>query len=144
MLSRNAFAREKTGISAPRPHFRKSPLALVLAVCFLILTSVTVVAEEPQTDWKTLPEYMAMDRDAQRQLISHTRRLVMRKLAETDLDRAECVSWLFNFDTEEGQKQFYTIKGMLKTAAEDGSTWNAQQVVAHIITKEYCPSRHSN
>lgn len=144
MLSRNAFVGEKTGVSTPRPYRRKSLRALVLALCTLILTSGTVVAEEPQIDWKTLPEYMAMDRDAQRKLIWDTLRIVMRKLAETDIDRAECVSGLFDFGTEAGQNQFYTTKGMLRTAAEDGSTWKAQQVVAHMITKEYCPALSSN
>ncbi|MES9948987.1 MAG: hypothetical protein ABW118_08515 [Candidatus Thiodiazotropha sp.] len=144
MLSPTAFVRKRTEAPIPRFITRKKPLALVLALCTLILVSGAAGAEDPQIDWKTLPEYMAMDRDEQRKLIWDTLRIVMRKLAETDIDRAECVSWLFNFDTEEGQNQFYTIKGMLKTAAEDGSTWKAQQVVAHMITKEYCPSRQSN
>jgi hypothetical protein len=142
MLSRNTFVREKTGVSAPRPHHRKNPLAMVLALCVLTIAPASVVAEEPQIDWKTLPEYMAMDRDEQRQLISHTRRLVMRKLAKTDIDRAECVSWLFNFDTEEGKSQFYNLKAFLKDAAHEGlfPGWKAQQVAAYVMKTHLCPA----
>ncbi len=113
-------------------------LSLILALCLPVVVYGEAAADD--INWKTLPEYMVMDRDAQRHLILHTRRLVMRRLAETDIDRAECVSWLFNFDTKEGQNQFYTTKGMLKVAAKDGSNWKAQQVVAHMIIKEYCPA----
>ena len=142
MLSLTAFIRKKTGVFAPCPRQRKSPLAMVLALCVLILTSGTIVAEEPEIDWKTLPEYMAMDRDAQRQLISHTRRLVMRKLAKTDLDRAECISWLFNFDTEEGRSQFYNLKAFLKDATHEGlfPGWKAQQVAAYVMKTHLCPA----
>ncbi|MEW8072606.1 MAG: hypothetical protein AB2826_19490 [Candidatus Thiodiazotropha sp.] len=142
MLSRNVFVHEKTGVSAPRPYRRKSPRALVLALCTLILTSGTVVAEEPQIDWKTLAEYMAMDRDTQRKLIWDTLRIVMRKLAETDIDRAECVSGLFDFGTEEGQNQFYNLKAFLSDAASENlfPGWKAQQVAAYVMKTHLCPA----
>ncbi|MEW8048828.1 MAG: hypothetical protein AB2809_00505 [Candidatus Thiodiazotropha sp.] len=123
---------------------RKSALTLVLVLC---LSAVVpgAAADETVIAWKTLPEYMAMDRDAQRDLISTTRRLVMRKLAETDIDRAECVSWLFNFDTEEGRNQFYNLKGFLKDAAHEGlfPGWKAQQVAAYVMKTHLCPAGRS-
>lgn len=116
---------------------------IVGTILFLFILQPTQ-AEKPEIAWKTLPEYMAMNRDAQRQLISSTTRTIMLQLAKTDFPRAECVSWLFNFDTEEGRQQFYNTKGLLKAAAEDGSTWKAQQIVAYVITKKFCPALSSN
>ncbi len=120
-----------------------SIIPALLAGTILFFSGVVHATDEPQIEWKTLPEYMAMDRDAQLELILKTRRIVMRKIAQTDFPRAECIGGLFAV-TEEGNKQFWNTKGMLKTAAEDGSTWKAQQVVAHMITKEYCPASVSN
>ena len=116
--------------------------AMFILVVFIIINSTFVHAKEPQIDWKTLPEYMAMNRDEQRHLISHTRRLVMRKLAETDIDRAECVSWLFNFDTKEGKNQFYNLKAFLRDAASENlfPGWKAQQVAAYVMKIHLCPA----
>ena len=121
-----------------------SIISALLAGAILFFSGVVHATDEPQIEWKTLPEYMAMDRDTQRQLISDTTRTIMLQLAKSDFSRAECVSWLFNFDTEEGRQQFYNTKGLLKAAAKDGSTWKAQQIVAHVITKEFCPASSSN
>lgn len=144
-----AFALKKTECSASctertTTKSQKMALTLSLALCLLPVGSGTAVADQQAgIDWKTLPEYMAMDRDEQRHLILHTRRLVMHQLAQKDLVRAECVSWLFDFNKEEGRQQFYNTKGLLKAAAEKGIEWKAQQLVAQMITKEFCPSTPS-
>lgn len=127
-------------MSVPSGLLRARTLAVSVMFAAFVPTSDFVRAEEPQIDWKTLPEYMEMDRDAQRELILHTRRIVMRQLAETDFDRAECVSRLFDVDTKEGQSQYYDTKGLLKAAAEKELDWKAQQIVAHTITKDFCPA----
>ena len=118
---------------------------LVAALCLFV--SVTARAEslgpppEPIKEWKTLAEYVAMNRDDQRQLIWNTRRALMRKLAYTDFPRAECISDLFNFDTDTGQKQFYNLKGFLKEAQQDGlfPGWKAQQVASYVMKTHMCP-----
>lgn len=116
-----------------------------LAGAVLLVVGVGVPAASPAAppvdiDWKTLPEYMAMDRDAQRRLILHTRRLAMRQLAYTDFERAECVGALFDV-TEEGHRQFYNLKGFLKKSAEERlfPDWKAQQIVAYVVKKHLCP-----
>ena len=123
---------------------------LVAALCLLV--SVTVRAEslgpppEPIKAWKTLAEYVAMNRDEQRHMIQRTRRALMRKLAYIDFPRAECVSELFNFDTEAGQKQFYNLKGFLKEVERDGlfSGWKAQQVASYVMKTHMCPPSAAN
>lgn len=131
-------------MSVPSGLLRARTLAVSVMFAAFVPTSDFVRAEEPQMDWKTLPEYMEMGRDAQRELIWDTLRAVMRQLAETDFERAECVAGLFDFDTEEGRKQFYDTKGLLKAAAEKGLDWKAQQVVAHTITRDFCPASPSD
>ncbi|WP_369156987.1 hypothetical protein [Candidatus Thiodiazotropha sp. LNASS1] len=114
--------------------------SIVILLALTVFHSTVACAEETGIEWKTLPEYMAMDGMAQFELIAETRRVVMRKLAHEDLYRAECVSDLYNFDTQAGRKQFYNTKGFLKVAAKKGLDWKAQQLVAHMITKEFCPA----
>lgn len=113
--------------------------SIVILLTLTVFHSTVACAEETGIEWKTLPEYMAMDRDAQLELILKTRRIVMRKIALTDFPRAECIGGLFAV-TDEGNKQFYNTKGFLKAAAEKGLDWRAQQLVAHMITKEFCPA----
>lgn len=100
------------------------------------------MAEEAQIDWKTLPEYMAMDRDQQRHLILHTRRLVMRKLAQTDFGRAECVAGLFDV-TEEGHEQYYNLKGFMNESTKENlfPGWKVQQIAAWVMKTHLCPEK---
>ena len=104
------------------------------------------MAEEAQIDWKTLPEYMAMDRDQQRQLIWETKTAVMRQIAQSDLDRAECIAGLFDFGNKAGQQQFYNLKGFLKESAQEVlfPGWKAQQVAAWVMKKHLCPEKLPN
>lgn len=123
----------------PVPAKRARPFFCVIGALLSIgAVSSTLAEEQLSLEWKTLPEYMALDRDAQRDLILTTRRVVARQYAETDFPRAECMSWLLNGDTEEGRAQFYDTKGLLKAAADKGSDWKAQQVVAYKIER-LCP-----
>lgn len=125
-------------MAAPSIFSRAKTLIAGFLLAILITTAGPAMAETPQIDWKTLPEYMAMDRDAQRQLIWDTRRAVMRKLAETDFDRAECVAELFDFDKEEGKKQFYDTKGYLAYSHKRGSSDTANGMVIRWIEKKLC------
>ncbi len=110
---------------------------LLTTVCLVFLFTSHAQAEEVVIDWKTLPEYMAMDRDGQRGVIMTTQHALMRQMAATDYARAECIAGLFDV-TEEGNKQFYDLKGLLRKAAEKDIGWKAQHVVVFKIEK-LCP-----
>ena len=135
---------------ASRSPFTFSAVGGVLAAALCLLLSLAAKAEPlgpppaPIKEWKTLAEYAAMSRDEPRYMIQRNHRAVMRQLAQTDMSRAECVSGLFDFDTETGQRQFYNIKGLLKAAAEKGLDWKAQQIVAHTIANDLCPPKKAS
>ena len=117
-------------------------------VLWVVMLAVSVAAStqaaEPTPDEMTsLPDYLAMDRKAQLQLILDTKRVVMRKIAQTDYVRAKCVVALFDW-TDDGRQQLYDTKGLLEAAAVQRPSWKAEQVITFRIEHSLCPETGKN